>query len=107
MSALIWCPFPDRASAREVAARLLDLSLVACANLIGPVESLFVWQGARNEAQEIGVLFKTDAALLHEAIAAIAAHHPYDCPAVLGWRVDAANTGAAEWLGALAGSREG
>lgn len=106
MSALIWCPFPDRQSARAVATRLLNVRFVACVNLIGPVESLFEWQGERGEAEEIGVLFKTDAALLDEAVATIAAEHPYDCPAVLGWRVDAASQGAADWLGALVRAAE-
>lgn len=101
MSALIWCPFPDQKSARAVATRLLDARLVACANLLGPVESLFEWRGERGEAEEVGVLFKTDAALLDKAVAAIEAEHPYDCPAVLGWRADAVGQGAADWLGAL------
>lgn len=105
MSALIWCPFPDRAAARAVAERLLDNKLIACANLISPIESLFEWQGERGEAQEVGVLFKTDAALLDEAVAAIEAEHPYDCPAVLGWRVDVAGQGTADWLGGLMRSR--
>lgn len=101
MSALIWCPFPDRASARAVAGRLLDNKLIACANLIGPVESVFEWRGERGETEEVGVLFKTDAALLNKAVTAIEAEHPYDCPAVLGWRVDAAGRGASDWLSAL------
>lgn len=104
MSALIWCPFPDKAAARAVAERLLDARLIACANFIGPVESLFEWNGAREEAAEVAVLFKTDAALLDRAVAEMEALHPYDCPAVLGWRCDAAGRGAADWLGALPAS---
>lgn len=102
MSALVWCPFPDEASAAEVADRLLDEKLIACANLLGSVRSLYQWNGERGDARECGVLFKTDAALLDIAVARIAELHPYDTPAVLGWRCDAAAPATAKWLGALA-----
>jgi periplasmic divalent cation tolerance protein len=99
--ALIWCPFPDAGSARMVANSLLDEGLVACANMLPGVQSLFVWNGQRGEAEETGVLLKTEAALLDRAVARIAELHPYDQPAVLGWRCDAAAAGTLAWLGAL------
>lgn len=98
MTALIWCPFPDRDTARAVAATLIDERMVACANILGPVESLYVWQGVRGEAEEIAVLFKTDAAVLDAAIARMGALHPYETPAITGWRCDAAHPATAKWL---------
>ena len=101
MSALIWCPFADEASAEAAARQLLDERLIACANILPPMRSLFVWQGERGEAVEVGVLFKTDAALLDRATARLAEIHPYDTPAVLGWRADTAARPTAEWLRTL------
>ena len=102
MSALIWCPFPDEDGAAAVATQLLDEKLIACANILGAVRSLYEWNGERGDAREIGVVFKTDAALLDAAVARIAELHPYEAPAVLGWRCDAAAPATAEWLRALA-----
>lgn len=101
MTALVYAPFPDRASAWAVATALLDEKLIGCANLLGELEALYEWQGERGEAQEIGVLFKTDAALLHQVVARIEALHPYKAPAVLGWKCDAAGAETAAWLGTL------
>lgn len=101
MAALIYAPFPDRESSRSVAVALLDEKLIACANLLGEVESLYEWNGERGESREIGVLFKTDASLLERAVARIEALHPYETPAVLGWKCDAASAETAAWLGAL------
>ncbi|WP_284123923.1 divalent-cation tolerance protein CutA [Parerythrobacter aestuarii] len=101
MAALVYAPFPDRESAREVAAQLLDEELIGCANLLGPVESLYEWQGERGEGSEIGVLFKTDVTLLERAVARLEALHPYDTPAVLGWKCDAPGAATAAWLGGL------
>ena len=98
MSALLWCPFPDEASAEAAARQLLDERLIACANILPPMRSLYTWQGERGEAAEVGVLFKTDASALDRATARLAEIHPNDTPAVLGWRTDAAAKPTAEWL---------
>jgi len=101
VTALIWSPFADVASAEQVARQLLDESLVACANILPPMRSLYVWEGERGEAAEIGVLFKTDASLLDRATARLAELHPYETPAVLGWRTDTAAAPTREWLRGL------
>lgn len=101
LSALIYAPFPDRDTARAIASKLLDERLIACANILGAVESLFEWEGQRGSADEIGVLFKTDEKLLDQAVERLGALHPYDTPAILGWRCDAAPRATREWLGSL------
>jgi periplasmic divalent cation tolerance protein len=98
VSALIWCPFADEASAAEVANRLLDERLIACANILGPMRSIYAWDGKRGDETEVGVLFKTDAAVLDQAVLRLTELHPYETPAVLGWRVDVASKPTAEWL---------
>lgn len=99
--ALAWCPFPDSETAAAACNTLLDEGLIACANILPGVVSLFVWDGERSESAEIGVLLKTDAALLTAMITRLGELHPYDAPAILGWRCDAALPATAAWLGAL------
>ena len=101
MTALIWCPFADEDSAATAAGQLLDEGLVACANIFPAMRSLYIWQGERGEARECGALFKTDGALLDRATGRLAEIHPYDTPAILGWRTDTASTATREWLGDL------
>jgi periplasmic divalent cation tolerance protein len=100
--ALIWCPFGDEESAARLAEQLLDEGLIACANILGPMRSLYVWRGERGDARECAVLFKTDAALLAQATRRIEQLHPYDTPAVIGWRADAATPATAAWLASIA-----
>lgn len=98
MSAMIWCPFPDREAARTVAETLLEEKLVACANLLDSVESLFVWQGKHDTASECGALFKTNDTLLKEACTRLADLHPYDTPAIMGWPCPASPEQTRDWL---------
>lgn len=99
--ALVWCPFPDGESAAAIARTLLDEGLIACANILPPMRSLYVWRGEAGDESEVGVLFKTNSARLPRATARLAELHPYEEPAILGWRCDAASPAAAAWLGAL------
>jgi periplasmic divalent cation tolerance protein len=99
--ALIWCPFPDAALAAATAKTLLDERLVACANIVPAMLSLFDWNGERGEASEAGALFKTNTALLDRAISRLAEEHPYEEPAILAWHCNAAWPGTAAWLEAL------
>ena len=101
MTALIWSPFADEASAEAAANLLLEERLVACANIVPGMRSLYVWQGERGEAREVGVLFKTDASLLARATARLAEIHPYEAPAILGWRTGTAAAPTSDWLRSL------
>lgn len=107
MSALIYCPFPYAASAESIGAQLLDEGLIACINIGAPIRSLFIWLGERGESDEIPALLKTDAALLERAVARLEDLHPYDCPAIMGWRCDAVGTATKGWLGGLAKAEGG
>lgn len=106
-AALVWCPFPDMDSARAAADALLDEQLIACVNIFGAIESRFVWDGARTSGSEIGVLFKTIDTNLPLVINRLGALHPYDTPAIIGWRSDAAHPATLAWLVAACGSEPG
>lgn len=97
LAALIWCPFPDDASAQAAATALLDERLIACANFMPGMLSLFAWRGERGEARETGALLKTSAAHLDAAMQRLAALHPYATPAITGWTVRA-EAGTLAWL---------
>jgi periplasmic divalent cation tolerance protein len=105
--ALIWCPFASEEDGERIARALLAERLVACANILPPMRSLYIWNGAPGEARETGVLFKTDAALLARAVERVAALHPYEEPAVIGWRAAEAPAGTRAWLAGLIGSDTG
>jgi periplasmic divalent cation tolerance protein len=104
---LVWCPFPDEEEARRVAGVLLDEGLVVCANIIGPMVSLYQWNGERGESHEFGALFKTHEAIREAVTARLAQLHSYESPAIMVWYASAAPAATADWLSALAGQEQG
>ena len=97
-AALVWCPFPDTESARATAGTLLQEKLIACANILPAIESVFEWKGEVSSETESTVLFKTNAKHLHELTERLAELHPYETPAVLGWLVDKTPPQTLQWL---------
>jgi periplasmic divalent cation tolerance protein len=80
---------------------LIEEGLVACINIGGAIRSIFSWGGVVDEGEEVPGLLKTSAGKLDQAIARLESLHPYDAPAIVGWRCDAAGVAAREWLEAL------
>ncbi|WP_349357403.1 divalent-cation tolerance protein CutA [Stappia sp.] len=95
---LIYSTFPDMESARDAAAKLVTLRLVACVNMWPGMVSVYRWQGAVEEGAEVVVLAKTSAARLEEAMAAIVELHPFDEPAVLALDVAHGSPSFLDWI---------
>lgn len=96
--AMIWCPFPDADTARHAAEHLLAEKLIACANILPGMTSIYRWEGEIEDGAETGVLFKTTQAKLKSAVKRLESLHPYDTPAIMGWSVDAVAPATLDWL---------
>lgn len=105
-AALIWTPFASTEDARTAAETLLQEKLVACANILPEVVSVFQYEGEVRSAGEVGALFKTEASLLDAATRRLADLHPYETPAICGWLVDAAPEETRDWLAELVSGGE-
>ena len=97
-AALVWCPFPDTETARTIAGTLLEEKLIACANILPAIESVFEWQGEVTSGTESGVIFKTTATQLDALTKRLEELHPYETPAIMGWLVDKTPPCTMEWL---------
>lgn len=97
--AIVYALFGDEAAAIEAARDAVDAGLAACANLLGPCRSIYMWAGERQEEAEWPVLFKTTLLLRDRLIERIAAHHSYDVPAISSWTTDAVLPAYAAWVG--------
>ena len=71
---------PDRKTARRLARAALQARLVACANLVPQLESIYWWQGAVENAREVLLILKTTRSQLRSLENLILENHPYDTP---------------------------
>ena len=102
---LVLVTAPDEPTAERLARSLLEARLVACANLVPAVRSLYWWQGAIEEGRETLLVLKTTTAQLDALTAAVEREHPYDCPEVLALPVAAGSDAYVRWLVGEVGAR--
>jgi periplasmic divalent cation tolerance protein len=94
----VYSTFPSEEEAARVARTLVEEGFAACANIIGPCRSIYAWQGAMEDGQEVAALFKTTAQAADALIARLAALHSYDVPAAVAWPIVAAHPPYADWI---------
>lgn len=98
MIAVLYVPFPTETLAVQISQQLLDEKLIACANLLGPIRSLFVWQGKQEDNQEFPVLFKTRLGLQSVLADRIRQLHSYECPCLLQFSIQEVNADYLRWI---------
>ena len=84
--------------AERLGRTLVEERLVACANVIGPIRSIYRWEGAVEEAAEHLLLLKARAADAGPLADRVRVLHSYDVPEVLALPVCAGSEAYLAWL---------
>ncbi len=90
---------PDEATAKALGRAAIEARLAACANVWGPLRSLYHWKGAIEDDPEWALTLKTRGALFRAAATLIRERHPYEVPAILCHAVTA-DAPTADWIAA-------
>ncbi len=94
---LILTTVADRDRSRQLARGLVENRLAACVNVGDPIESVYRWEGALREEEEIPLTVKTPSDRLEEAVRWIRENHPYDTPELLVLEVGQADGEYEAW----------
>jgi periplasmic divalent cation tolerance protein len=94
----VYAVFADAAEAERIGRLAVEERLAACINILGPVRSIYRWQGAVETAEETAAIFKTTNAAADSLIARIAGLHSYDVPCIVTWPIDKITTAYASWV---------
>ncbi len=87
----------DEAHADAFARAACERRLVACANLVPGVRSIYWWNGELCEDREVAIWMETTAHDAPERIAALAALHPYDTPKIIALPPSAVHEPYRQW----------
>lgn len=88
----------DAAEARVISEGLLESKLIACANIIDGVQSLFWWQGKIDDAREVLLVLKTKRSLFKKLIGKVRELHSYDTPEVIALPIIDGSADYLKWL---------
>jgi periplasmic divalent cation tolerance protein len=79
-----------------LARGIVEARLAACAQIVGPIRSVYWWEGKVDDAPEWQLLIKTTGERLPELERHIKANHGYDMPEIIVTEIIG---GSAEYLG--------
>jgi periplasmic divalent cation tolerance protein len=84
--------------AEQIAAVLIEQRLVACAQVTGPVASVYHWQNKVETGTEWLCMLKTREVLFERVTTAIRDVHSYQCPEIVAIPIVAASPDYLAWL---------
>ncbi len=96
--ATVYATFPDMAEAERIGRTLVEERLAACVNILGSCRSIYRWQGAIEQADEVAALFKTTLDQAQTLIGRLQDLHSYDLPAAVVWPIERSLPAYADWV---------
>jgi periplasmic divalent cation tolerance protein len=95
---LISTTLESKTDAERIAGLLLDRKLIACAQISGPMTSLYRWKGVLTSATEYALNLKTAPSCAEEVKALLREEHPYDLPEIIVQEIDNSSNEYSQWI---------
>jgi len=95
---LIFCTFPDAATAERMVSLLVEERLIACGTLLPGARSIYRWKGEIERADEVPVVMKTVAERWETLRERLRALHPYEVPEIVAVPASQADPDYAAWV---------
>lgn len=85
---------------RRIGRAMVEERLAACVNVVGPIRSIYRWEGAVEEADEHLLVMKARAADVPALTGRVRALHSYDVPEVVALPLTGGSEAYLAWLAA-------
>ncbi|MBV9856098.1 MAG: divalent-cation tolerance protein CutA [Streptosporangiaceae bacterium] len=86
--------------ADRLAHSITDAHLAACVQIVGPIRSVYWWQGKQEVAQEWQLLIKTTTDRLSDLEQHIKANHSYETPEIIATPIRWGSQEYLDWISA-------
>lgn len=90
--------FSSHEEAERIASTVVEERLAACANILGPVHSIYRWAGTLQASQEVAAIFKTTEEQSSALMTRITSLHSYDVPCLVIWPIAEVLETYANWV---------
>ena len=89
---------PKKQEANKIARLLVKKKLVACANIINNVDSVFTWKDKVLKTKEILIVGKTMNKNVQKIIKSVKKLHSYEVPCIIFFDIKNGNTDFLKWI---------
>jgi len=88
----------DVPEAKKIAQALLNKKVIACANIVKDIQSLFWWKGKVDKAKEVLMIIKSKKEHFQKIIKIVKSLHSYDVPEIIALPIVAGNKDYLKWI---------
>ena len=89
---------PHKGEAVKIVRTLLEERLIACANILDSISSLFWWQGKIEEENEVLVFMKSQEKFFKKLSKRVTELHSYDVPEILALPIVEGSQSYLDWM---------
>ena len=94
----VYTVFASAEEAERIGRAVIEERLAACINILGPIRSIYRWEGKIESAEEVAAILKTHHWNSDALIERITALHSYDVPCIVTWPIDKVLRSYADWV---------
>lgn len=84
--------------ANKIATKLVEGKLVACANVVKGVNSIFRWKGKVEKAGETLLILKSKKSCFKKVVKTVKKYHSYDVPEIIALPIIDGSTDYLSWV---------
>jgi periplasmic divalent cation tolerance protein len=95
---LFYITCKNSVEAKKIANHLIKTKLIACANIIPSVHSIFLWKGKTSKSKESVIIGKTKKKLISKIIQSVKNIHSYDVPCIVFMNITDGNKPFLNWI---------
>ena len=95
---LLYATCGSKKEAQNIGKALVKNSLVACANIVPNINSIFKWKNKISSSKEFILLGKTQTKNMKNIFKIIKDKHSYDCPCILFFNIEQGNNDFLKWI---------
>ena len=88
----------DEEGAEKIGRHLVEKRLAACAQIAGPIKSIYRWKGKIEEAEEWQCIIKSRKSYYGKIEEEIKRLHSYELPEIVALNIDLALPDYADWI---------
>ncbi len=95
---LVFITVPSAEVGQDIATLLVDENLAACVNIVSGISSIYCWQEAIQQDDELLLIAKSRSTLFERLATTVKRVHPYDVPEVIALPILAGSNEYLAWI---------
>ena len=95
---LIYITTETEEEAKKIGRELVESRLVACANVLPGMTSVYRWEGQVQEGSETVLILKTQEKHVNDVVERVKSLHSYECPCIISLNITNGNKDFLNWI---------